>query len=177
VEAGEIKDYDTVLMLSIDGAQLLHNKKSDCWIYIWIILDLAPDQRYKIRNIVPGSVIPSPGKPKDLDSFLFLGLAHVCALQKEGLNIWDSYKRVAAISFLFLLLILADAVGMAELTGSVGHHGKRGCRLLCLFFGRNKPGGSHYYPVLLLPLDSDNPASNHPDVDVLEIESANPVIY
>jgi hypothetical protein len=177
VEAGEIKDYDTVLMLSIDGAQLLRNKKSDCWIYIWIILDLAPDQRYKIRNIVPGGVIPGPGKPKDLDSFLFPGLAHVCALQKEGLNIWDGYKRVAAISFLFLLLILADAVGMAELTGSVGHHGRRGCRLLCSFFGRNKPGGSHYYPVLLLPLDSDNPASNHPDVDILEIESANPVIY
>ena len=177
VENGTIKDNDTVLMLSIDGAQLLRNKKSDCWIYIWIILDLAPDERYKIRNILPGGVIPGPGKPKDLDSFLFPGLAHVSALQKEGLHIWDGYSSAAALSFLFLLLILADAVAMAELSGSVGHHGKRGCRLLCRFFGRNKPGGSHYYPALLRPLDSDNPSSNHPDIDVNDIAPVDTIKY
>jgi len=59
---GDIKEHDTVQMLSMDGAQLLHNKKSDCWIYIWILLDLAPDQHYKVRNIIPGGVIPGPGK-------------------------------------------------------------------------------------------------------------------
>jgi len=177
VEDGTIKDNDTVLMLSIDGAQLLRNKKSDCWIYIWIILDLAPDERYKIRNILPGGVIPGPGKPKDLDSFLFPGLAHVSALQKTGLPVWDGYSSAAALSFLFLLLILADAVAMAELSGSVGHHGKRGCRLLCRFFGRNKPGGSHYYPALLRPLDSDNPTSNHPDIDVNDIAPVDTVKY
>jgi len=59
---------------------------------------------------VPGGIIPGPGKPKNLDSFLFPGLAHVSALQKEGLHIWDGYNRMAAISFIFLLLALADAV-------------------------------------------------------------------
>ena len=169
VEDGRIGDHDTVLMLSMDGAQLLRNKKSDCWIYIWILLDLGPDERYKVRNIIPGGIIPGPGKPKDIDSFLFPGLAHVSALQNEGLHIWDGYDRVAVISFLFLLLVLADAVAMAELSGSVGHHGKRGCRLMCSFSGRNKPGGSHYYPVLLRPLDSDAPGSNHLDVDICSI--------
>ena len=154
VESGKIKEHNTVLMLSMDGAQLLRNKKSNCWIYIWILLDLAPDQRYKVRNILPGGIIPGPEKPKDIDSFLLPSLAHVSALQKEGLHIWDGYDSVAVISFLFLLLILADAVAMAKLSGSVGHHGKRGCRLLCAFYGRNKPSGSHYYPVLLKPLDS-----------------------
>ena len=120
VEDGRIKDHSTVLMLSMDGAQLLRNKKSDCWIYIWILLDLAPDERYKIHNIIPGGVIPGPGKPKDIDSFLFPGLEHVSALQKEGLHIFDGYERVAAISLLFLLLVLADTVAMAELSGSVG---------------------------------------------------------
>ena len=164
-------------MLSIDGAQLLRNKKSDCWIYIWIILDLAPDERYKIRNILPGGVIPGPGKPKDLDFFLFPGLAHVSALQKEGLHIWDGHSSADVLSFVFLLLILADAVAMAELCGSVGHHGKRGCRLLCRFFGRNKPGGSHYYPALLRPLDSDNPSSNHPDIDIHDVGPVDSVQY
>ena len=177
VEDGRIKKGDTVLMLSMDGAQLLRNKKSDCWIYIWILLDLAPDERYKVRNIIPGGVIPGPGKPKDIDSFLFPGLEHVSAIQKVGLKVWDGYACEIITTYLFLLLILADAVAMAELTGSVGHHGKRGCRLLCAFFGRNKPGGSHYYPVLLQPLDSDTPGSNHPDIDVRSIYPPNPAEY
>ena len=85
VRRGGINDYDTVVMLSIDGAQLYRNKKSDCWIYIWIILDLAPDQRYKVRNVLPGGIIPGPDKPKNIDSFLFPGLSHVSALQKDRL--------------------------------------------------------------------------------------------
>ena len=145
--------------------------------YIWILLDLAPDQRYKIRNIIPGGVIPGPGKPKDIDSFLFPGLAHVSALQREGLHIWDGYDRVAALSFLFLLLILADAVAMAELTGSVGHHGRKGCRLLCGFFSRNKPHGSHYYPALLRPLNSNWEGCSHLDIDVLALQPVDPNEY
>jgi hypothetical protein len=169
VEDGSIGDRDIVLMLSIDGAQLLRNKKSDAWIYIWILLDLGPDERYKVRNIVPGGVIPGPGKPKDLDSFLFPGLAHVSALQKEGLHVWDGYSHEKYVCFLFVFLVLADAVAMAELSASVGHHGRRGCRLLCDFFGRNKPRGSHYYPALLKPGDSDQLGSNHPDIDIHSI--------
>ena len=177
VKNGRIKDHDMVLMLSTDGAQLHRNKKSDCWIYIWIILDLAPDQRYKIRNILPGGVIPGPNHPKHLDSFLFPGLAHVSALQKEGLRIWDGYHRRAFLSLLFLLLALADAVAMAELSGSVGHHGKKGCRLLCSLIGRNKLGGSHYYPALLLPLGANNPSSNHPDIDIERLPAVDPKKY
>ena len=62
VENGVINDYDKVVMLSINGAQLYRNKKSDCWIYIWILLDLAPDQRYEICNILPGGVRLSSGQ-------------------------------------------------------------------------------------------------------------------
>ena len=127
VENGDINDHDAVVMLSIDGAQLYRNKKSDCWMYIWIVLDLAPEQRYKIRNILPGGIIPGPGHPKYLDSFLFPGLAHVSALQKEGLRIYDAYRREVFTSLLFMFLVLADAIAMAELSGSVGHHGRRGC--------------------------------------------------
>jgi len=135
VNDGTIDEYDTVLMLSIDGAQLYEHKESNCWIYIWILVDLGPDKRYKIRNILPGGIIPGPGSPKDFDSFLFPGLAHVSAIQCEGLNIWDSYHRRRARSFLFLLLVLVDAVAMAYLSGSVGHHGRKGCRLLCGLIG------------------------------------------
>ena len=136
-------------MLSIDGAQLYRNKQSGCWIYIWILVDLALDKRYKIRNILPGGIIPGPEAPDDLNSFLFPGLAHLSALQQEGLHIWDAYHRERVISFLFLLLVLADSVAMGGLSGSVGHHGRKGCRLLCGFLAWNKVRGSHYYLALL----------------------------
>jgi len=131
-------------MFSIDGAQLYQNKKSNCWICIWILLDLGPDKRYKIRNILPGGIIPGLNAPWNIESFLFPGLAHISALQKEGLSIWDAYHRRVVISLIFLLLVLADVVAMVELSGSVGHHGRKGCRLLCGLVGRNKVRGSHY---------------------------------
>ena len=167
VDDGTIDEYDTVLMLSIDGAQLYEHKESDCWIYIWILVDLGPDGRYKIRNILPGGVIPGPKAPKNLDSFLFPGLAHVSALQREGLHIWDAYHQRRAIAFLFLLLVLADAVAMAQLSGSVSHHGRKGCRLLCGLIGQNKARQGHYYPALLRPTGFENHrTSSHPDVDI-----------
>ena len=135
IDKGEVGEYDTVLMLSIDGAQLYKSKKSDCWIYIWILVNLAPDKCYKVRNILPGGVIPGPEHPGDLDSFLFPGLAHISTLQREGLPIWDAYRQVHAISFLYLLLLLADSIAMGQLSGSVGHHGRKGCRMLCGLIG------------------------------------------
>ena len=48
VEDGSIGENNTVLMLSINGTQLYQHKRLDCWIYIWIILDLVPEEHYKI---------------------------------------------------------------------------------------------------------------------------------
>jgi hypothetical protein len=178
VDKGDVGEHDTVLMFSIDGAQLYESKKSNCWIYIWILVDLAPDKRYKVRNILPGGVIPGPEHPGDLDSFLFPGLAHVSALQREGLPIWDAYRRERMVSFLFVLLILADAVAMGQLSGSVGHHGRKGCRLLCGFVGRNKAQGSHYYPALLRPDGFEgHRTSSHPDIDIYALPTPNPEEY
>jgi hypothetical protein len=86
---GDLTSDDIVLMLSIDGAQLYQSKQSDCWIYIWVLLDLAPDLRYKKKYVLPGGFIPGPNKPKNLDSFVYTGLHHLSALQKDGLHIWD----------------------------------------------------------------------------------------
>ena len=71
VRSGKIQDNDIVLMLSIDGAQLYAHKTSDCWIYIWIIMDFSPEERYMKRHVIPGGFIP--GKPKNIDSFYFQG--------------------------------------------------------------------------------------------------------
>lgn len=63
MKKGKIGDNDIVLMLSVDGAQLYAHKASDCWIYIWVIMDISPDERYNKRHILPGGFIPDSNKP------------------------------------------------------------------------------------------------------------------
>jgi hypothetical protein len=164
VKNGRIRDDDIVLMLSIDGAQLYAHKASDCWIYIWIIMDFSPDERYKKAHVLPGGFIPGPNKPKNMDSFLFPGLHHLCVLQKEGLVIWDAFKDRIFNSNPFLGLDTADGPGMVYLDGFVGHHGKYQCRLYCPVPGRHKPNGPHYYPALLKPVDYVMPGCDHTDI-------------
>jgi hypothetical protein len=84
---GRITENDIVLMFSVDGAQLYAKKASACWIYIWVLLKLSPNRRYKKKHVFIGGFIPGPKNPKNLDSFLFPGLAHLSAIQKEGLRL------------------------------------------------------------------------------------------
>ena len=165
--APHLKPHDTVLMFSADGAQLYRNKKSDCWMYIWVVYDLAPGDRYKKRYILPGGFVPGPNAPKNFDSLFFPGLYHLSALQNEGLVVWDARDQKLHRDDPFLIFATADAVGIADVSGSAGHHAKHGCRLMCEFPGRHKPGTGHYYPVLLKPNNCNNrPGCNHNDIDI-----------
>jgi hypothetical protein len=165
VVRGDIKDTDVVVIGSIDGAQLYRNKHSDCWISIWIIAELTPEKRYKVRAVLPDSFIPGPNKPKHLDSFKFPSVHHLSALQKEGLQIWDAFDRKLVTSHPYLLMETADGPGMTGLNGLVGHHGVYGCRLYCPLKGRRKDGKPHYYPVMMCPTDYSLDGCDHPDVD------------
>ena len=77
-------------MISLDGTQLYESKESDCWIYIWVVMNHSPEKHYKKHYVLPGGFIPGPHKPKNVDSFLFPGIHHLAALQNEGLSIWDA---------------------------------------------------------------------------------------
>jgi len=72
VEAGDISMDDMCLMFSIDSAQLYEKKRSDCYIYIWLLLDRPPHQRYKKKYVLPGAIIPGQIILGNLDSFISL---------------------------------------------------------------------------------------------------------
>ena len=150
---GDIKEHDIVLMVSLDGAQLYESKESDCWMYIWIIGNLSPDIRYRKLNVLPGSFIPGPKKPKNLDSFLFPGMHHLAAIQCEGLSMWDPLSDSRYSSYVYLLFTTADGPGLVYWDGMVGHSGKNGCHLYCGLPGRWKERAHRYYPALLCPCD------------------------
>ena len=166
IDHGDIKDADTIVLLSLDGAQLYEHKQSDCWIYLWVVLDHSPDVRYKKKHVLVGGIIPGPNKPKNVDSFLFPGLHHVSALMCEGLSIWDAYTKAAYLSYLFLAYVTADGPGMTYLNGEVGHQGACGCRLYCKQRGCLKSNSTHYYPASKKPFDYNTPGSDFGDINL-----------
>jgi hypothetical protein len=89
---------------------------------------IEPGVRYKKKYVLPSGFIPGPNPPKIYDSFLFPAIHHVSALQNEGLVIWNAELDANFTSCPFFFL----PVGMAPLSGLVGHHGKNGCRIYCL---------------------------------------------
>ncbi|KAJ3924905.1 MAG: hypothetical protein NXY57DRAFT_1033246, partial [Lentinula lateritia] len=178
LSCGKISINDIFLMVSMDGAQLYRMKTSDSWLYIWILVGFSPDRQYKKKYIVPGGVIPGPNAPKITQSFLFPGLAHVAAVNKSGsLRIWNAYSNVIRSSKLFIIMALADSLGLVYFSGGVGHSGKNGCRVWCGQSGRHKDGESMYYPVIFKPNAYIMPGCDFDDVNPAVVLAMDPQRY
>lgn len=168
-EALQLTGDDTTVIFSFDGAQLYQNKKSDTWIGVWIVAEYDPTTRYKKIHVLPAIIIPGPNKPKNADSYLFRSFHHLSAIQREnnnaGIYVWDSVQARLILSRIIHLLTEADAVGLVEVDGRVGHHGAQGCRIGCPMKGRHKPSSGHYYAVHLKPFGNNAADCNHADFD------------
>jgi hypothetical protein len=88
--------------------------------------------------------------------------------------IWDALEDQVFKSHIFLGLATADRLGMTYLNGLVGHHG---CQLYCAMKERHKPGGGHYYPVLLRLDNYEIEGCDHPDIDIQHICPASSAEY
>lgn len=158
---------DTTVSFSLDGAQLYQNRKSDTWIAIWIINNYSPTTRYKKKHVLPALVVPGPNKPKNLDSFMFRSFHHLSAIQREDngarIRIWNALLNAVTSSRIFFFLGTADAVGLTELDGRVGHHGAQGCRMSCDMKGQHKPYTGHYFAAHLRPVGDNADDCNHAD--------------
>ncbi|KAH7872538.1 uncharacterized protein C8R40DRAFT_1162175 [Lentinula edodes] len=83
--------------------------------------------------------ISGPGKPKNSDSFVFPGLYHLGAPQREGLRIWNAETGEIFVAYPHLALVTANGPAMAMLSGFVGHQ------------GHVHSGASQYYPLCQKP--------------------------
>ncbi|PPQ74676.1 hypothetical protein CVT24_003783 [Panaeolus cyanescens] len=179
----EMTEDDTTVMFSLDGAQLYRDKESDTWIAIWIATDYNPVTRYRSKRVLPALVIPGPHKPQNLESFLFRSFHHLSALQREnngkGMKMFDATSQRIIESRIILLFATADAIGLPELDGRVGHHGAQGCRLGCPMKGRHKPGSGHYFAAHLQPNNYTVHDCNHPDFNFRQVSQLriNPDVY
>jgi len=81
--------------------------------------------------VLPLFIIGGLNAPKHYNSFLYPTLSHFSAFQREGLHVWDSSMDTEFTSYPWLAFGTTDTVGMAELNGWIGHHGRNRCHLLC----------------------------------------------
>ncbi|KAF8579577.1 hypothetical protein K439DRAFT_1620447 [Ramaria rubella] len=178
-ERKDILPTDSIFMGSMDSAQLYQDKQSDCWILIWILMDLGENVWYKKTHVLPAAVIPGPNNPGDIDSFFFPSYHHILALQRdpEGLRIWNAIDDTVFKSRLFFFMSTADGLGSVHFTHLVGHHGAYPCRLFCRLKGSRKPGTGFYYVALLKPDQYDVSNCNHPDVLVEAIQGSSCADY
>ncbi|VDB94253.1 unnamed protein product [Peniophora sp. CBMAI 1063] len=176
---GSITDDDIVLSCSLDGAQLYRDKKSDCWILIWINMNLPPSLRYQKKYIMIGAIIPGPNKPKHIDSFMYTSLYHLAVLQKTGFKVWNARKASIESKGLYFWLALADGPGLALMSGLVPHHGGKGCRIHCGLPGRRKTNQAPtYYPVLRKPDPPYNVrGSAHDTIEIDDIPQPSVAYY
>ncbi|KAJ7289478.1 hypothetical protein C8J57DRAFT_1493916 [Mycena rebaudengoi] len=127
-------------------------------------LTVQPRSATTKRYILPGGFISGPNPPKNSDSYIYTGLYHLAALQREGLASWDANTGHVETSHTFLALGTADGPGMACLNGCVGHQGKHGCRVYCGMASRRKTGASTYYPVRFKPDNYSVNGCDHDDI-------------
>ncbi|KZW02952.1 hypothetical protein EXIGLDRAFT_577068, partial [Exidia glandulosa HHB12029] len=189
---------DTVLIMTMDGAQLYRNKVSGCWMVAFVMATMGPDCRYKKQYIVPAATVPGPHKPEIMESVLFRTLQHISAVNRNGgLRIWDAYRATRAyrelciqqgrvprdafyLSGLYLLFGTADHEAMPTLTGTVKHSGKHSCRIGCPCRGRRMAGGrrgGHYYPMLAIPDNYAVVGCDHPDQPYDSAGAPDPLRY
>lgn len=119
---------------------------------------------YKKAFAIPGTIVPGPNKPGEIDSFLFPSLYHVAALQHKGLKIFDSSLNTIICASPLNIFSTADSPGSAAMSGMVGHMGKYGCHLHCEMPSQHCKGDSHYFPTMNLPHKYSIARSCHPDV-------------
>jgi hypothetical protein len=64
-----IHTTSVALHLSLDAVQLPNVSDYENTPMIFLNLNLPPDERYKVNNILTSLLIPGPKKPKLLDTF------------------------------------------------------------------------------------------------------------
>jgi hypothetical protein len=167
---GGLRQGDVALQFSIDGAQLRADRPSEAWFFIWVIHNLPPTMRYKKAFVIPGAIVPGPGKPWDIDSFMFPSLYHIAALQREGLTVYDTSLGSLIQSRPLVVFGTADSPGSAFMSGMVGHSSHIGCRLYCDMPSRRRMGDSHYYPTMNRPHNYSVSGCCHMDISDEDLE-------
>lgn len=149
---------DVALGLSTDGFNLFRRRgKKSAWPLLLFNYNLPPDVRFHMKNIISLGIIP--GKPKDVDSYLWPLVQELRRLSL-GVSTHDAMTEDIFRLRAFLILIFGDIPAVSMLMNMKGHNGTSPCRMCSIKAIRNPdPSQKTKYVPLIPPasLDSDLP--------------------
>ena len=108
--------HDVALHLSLDGVQLTNMSNYEVTPVIYINLNLPPQERYKVNNILAGMLIPGPKKPKVLDTFLRPLVDELLQLG-NGVSAVDGRNCVEFRLRAWVTMVTGDGPALAEAIG------------------------------------------------------------
>ncbi|KAL5635302.1 hypothetical protein ACGC1H_004176 [Rhizoctonia solani] len=141
------------LALSTDGMCPFKRRKNSCWPLILVNLNLPPDERTHLENLICVGVIPGPKSPKNLGSFLWPLVDELLQLASGVTAVDISTQKLFSLRA-HLLAVFGDIPAITKLLEFVGHNGCYPCRfcLMSAIQGATAGGGTHLY----CPLHRDN---------------------
>jgi hypothetical protein len=107
---------DVALHMSLDGVQVINMRHHEVTPVILINLNLPPDERYKIENILVSLVIPGPHKPKELDTFLQPFVEEMKQLD-SGIEAFDAYTKCAFTLRAWTIIVTGDGPAISDAIG------------------------------------------------------------
>ena len=148
-------EQDVALGLALDGftfyetlGKSAQKTKYNTWALVLINYNLNPTIRTHRKHVIPLGMIPGPGSPKHIGSFLYwlrrelIGLAH-------GVRTYDRLDKKFFLLHAFLIIIIGDMPAIAHIMDMKGHIGKSPCRA-CWVTGKQDRTNDHstiHYPV------------------------------
>ncbi|KAH8153286.1 uncharacterized protein LAJ45_02873 [Morchella importuna] len=120
----------------------------DVWPLLLVNLNIPPAERVLKKNLILCGIIPGPGNPKDISSFLRPLVDEFVTLQ-AGVKGWDGLRKEAFQLRAHIALISGDTMAMAKLMKWTGPNSYRYCKF-CAIYGISE---GHIYCPLEPPRD------------------------
>jgi hypothetical protein len=143
---------DIALTLSTDGFCPFKKRKQSCWPIIVYNMNLPPNIRFQLENILCVGVIPGPKAVKDIETFLYPLIEELFELM-HGVPAYDAKNEEMFVLCAFLILAFGDIPAIAKLMSMKGHNGKvpcRACEILALRIPESQ-NPAHYTPLHRFP--------------------------
>ena len=134
-------ERDVALGLALDGftfyetlGKSAQKTKYNTWALVLVNYNLDPTIRTHREHVIPLGMIPGPGSPKHISSFLYwlrrelIGLAH-------GVRTYDHLNQKFFPLRAFLIIVIGDMPAIAHIMDMKGHIGKCPCRA-CFVTGK-----------------------------------------
>jgi hypothetical protein len=108
--------HDVALHMSLDGVQVTNMRNHEITPVILMNLNLPPDERYHVKNILASLLIPGPKKPKVIDTFL-RPLVDELLLLDKGVPAFDGNTRTAFQLRAWVTMVTGDGPALADAIG------------------------------------------------------------